>query len=173
MVVLDDLLCLLDNTLRLPECHRDYRQELSSNSHSRAFDRLIKSTHGVYEVCANLSLDRGDRDPKLIRLCDISPQDLEGKTVYKAVGCSACSNTGYHGRRGIYELLPMTSELRDLAFKRAPLGQLRAAAAASGMRNLLGDGKLKILDGGTTMEEVSRIAQVEGMVDIAEDSEVT
>ncbi len=102
---------------------------------------------------------------RLMRLCNITPADLEGRTIYKAVGCPKCSNTGYKGRRGIYELMVMNAELRELAFARAPLNQLRAAAMATGMRNLLGDGKLKILDGQTTLEEIARITQVEGVID--------
>ncbi len=103
--------------------------------------------------------------PRLMRLCNITPQELEGRTIYKAAGCPKCSNTGYKGRRGIYELMVMNAELRDLAFARAPLNQLRAAALGTGMRSLLGDGKLKILDGQTTLEEIARITQIEGVVD--------
>ncbi len=108
---------------------------------------------------------------RFLRLCGFTPQELEGKTIYKPVGCLKCSNAGFRGRRGIYELLLMTPEIRELAFKRAPLNQLRAAAAATGMRSLLGDGKLKILDGQTTPDEISRITQVEGVVDFSEDDE--
>jgi len=82
------------------------------------------------------------------------------------VGCQACGNKGFRGRRGIYELMVMNAEIRDLAFKRAPVNLIRTAAIGSGMRNLLGDGKLKILDGFTTLDEISRIAQVEGVVDV-------
>jgi type IV pilus assembly protein PilB len=108
-------------------------------------------------------------NPRLLRLCGFSPQEIEGKTIYKAVGCGKCSGTGYRGRRGIYEMMIMNSELRELAFKRAPLNQIRHAALNAGMRNLLGDGKLKILDGGTTPDEISRITQVEGVVDVSEE----
>jgi type IV pilus assembly protein PilB len=59
----------------------------------------------------------------------------------------------------------MNTELRELAFNRAPLSKVREVAVASGMRNLLGDGKLKILDGDTTLEEIARITQIEGVVD--------
>ena len=61
----------------------------------------------------------------------------------------------------------MNNELRELAFNRAPTNQLRRAAVASGMRTLLEDGKLKILRGVTTPDEVARIAQMEGV--LAED----
>jgi type IV pilus assembly protein PilB len=108
-------------------------------------------------------------DRKLLKLCGITKRDLEGKTLYKNVGCNACNGNGYRGRRGIYELMMMNSELRELAFKRAPVNQIRAAAKAGGMRDLLGDGRLKILDGDTTLAEVARLAQVEGIVDLSDD----
>jgi type IV pilus assembly protein PilB len=114
-----------------------------------------------------------DENPELkyLRLCGFTKEELEGRVLFKPVGCVKCGNAGYRGRRGVYELMHMTPEIRELAFKRAPLNQLRAAAMGAGMRTLLGDGKLKILDGFTTAEEISRIAQVEGVVDFAEDDE--
>ena len=66
-------------------------------------------------------------------------------------------------------MMVMNTEIRDLAFKRAPMNQIRSAALASGMRNLLGDGCLKILDVVTTPEEVARITQAEGFADIHEE----
>jgi len=116
-------------------------------------------------LCANCKKPCENPDHRLMRLCGLSSDDLKGATIYEAVGCTNCGNTGYHGRRGIYELMPMTQDLRELAFKRSPLTQIRAAALAGGMRNLLGDGRLKILDGLTTLEEVGRITQVEGLID--------
>ena len=110
---------------------------------------------------------------RLLNLVGFKKEDLVDKVIYKPVGCEKCGGNGYKGRRGIYEMMIMNSELRDLAFRRAPLAQLRDAAAASGMRNLVGDGRLKILDGFTTPDEISRIAQVEGVVDTEEENEPT
>ncbi len=120
-------------------------------------------------LCPKCKEPDTEPNPRLMKLVGLSPSDLEGKTIYKAVGCPDCSNTGYRGRQGIYELMLMNSEIRELAFKRAPVSQIRAAAIASGMRNLLGDGRLKILDGFTTMDEISRITQVEGLIDMEEE----
>ena len=61
-------------------------------------------------------------------------------------------------------MLQMNGPLRDLAFKRAPATELRAAARAGGMRNLLQDGKRKILSGVTTPEDLLRVTQAEGIV---------
>ncbi|GMU80376.1 MAG: Flp pilus assembly complex ATPase component TadA [Phycisphaerales bacterium] len=99
-----------------------------------------------------------------LKLLGITDRDLEGRHIYKGRGCQRCNGIGYRGRQGIFEMLEMNNELRELAFQRAPANQLRKAARAGGMRNLLEDGKLKILRGVTTPEEVARIAQLEGIV---------
>lgn len=109
-------------------------------------------------------------DSRLMALCGMSRSDLEGKTIYKPVGCKRCSNTGYRGRRGIYELMRMNAEIREMAFTRATVSDIRKAAQAAGMRNLLGDGKLKILEGKTTLSEIAKIAQVEGVVENEEET---
>lgn len=113
------------------------------------------------------SCKRPDPNPDAheMALCDIRPADLaNGRTIMMPVGCDKCGGTGFAGRRGVYEIMVMNAEIRDLTFKRSAVSALRKAAVASGMRTLLGDGKLKILDGGTTPHEVSKIAQVEGTV---------
>ncbi len=63
----------------------------------------------------------------------------------------------------------MNNELRELAFNRAPASQIRKAARAGGMKPLLFDGKRKILEGTTTLAEVARVAQVEGLIVDADD----
>jgi type II secretory ATPase GspE/PulE/Tfp pilus assembly ATPase PilB-like protein len=60
-------------------------------------------------------------------------------------------------------MVEMNSEIRDLAFNRAPASKLRAAAKATGMRTILEDGKIKILNGVTTPAELLRITQAEGV----------
>ena len=108
---------------------------------------------------------------RLLQLLNFKPEELQGQTIYRAEGCNRCAGTGYRGRQGIYELMLMNNAIRDLAFKRSPLSKLRHAAEASGMRNLVGDGKLKILEGKTTLEEVSRLAQAGGVVEMEQEEE--
>jgi len=100
-------------------------------------------------------------DPKFLKLVDISPEEAMGK-VMKAVGCPNCKGTGYRGRKAIFEMMIMNSEIRELAFQRAGVSKLRAAAVRGGMRSLLGDGRIKILKGVTTPDEVAKYAQIEG-----------
>ena len=110
-------------------------------------------------------------DPKLLRLCGISEEERQSGTIYKAVPTPDGGN-GYKGRQGIFELMEMNNEIRDLAFNTAPVSKIRAAAIASGMRPLLGDGKIKILKGVTTPEEIARVAQIEGVAMSDEELEV-
>ena len=63
-----------------------------------------------------------------------------------------------------FEMMAMNTQLRELAFDRAPTNKIRKAALASGMKSLLQDGKLKVLNGTTTAEEIVKVAQVEGIV---------
>jgi type II secretory ATPase GspE/PulE/Tfp pilus assembly ATPase PilB-like protein len=68
-------------------------------------------------------------------------------------------------------MLQMTTELRELAFAHATVAEMRKVAVRSGMRSLLQDGKVKILNGVTTMEEVARFAQADVLVAANMDSE--
>jgi type II secretory ATPase GspE/PulE/Tfp pilus assembly ATPase PilB-like protein len=98
-----------------------------------------------------------------MRLAGFKPSDLEGKTIYKPRGCDHCTGTGFRGRLGVFEMMVMNNELRDLAFQRSPTNKIRKAALASGMKSLLADGRLKVLNGTTTAEEIVKVAQVEGI----------
>jgi type IV pilus assembly protein PilB len=84
----------------------------------------------------------------------ISQEQLEGKTIYKADGCKQCQHVGYEGRTGIYELLTLNDELRDLVLARASTGEIMKAARQMGMQTLREAGILKVLDGITSIEEV-------------------
>jgi type II secretory ATPase GspE/PulE/Tfp pilus assembly ATPase PilB-like protein len=103
-------------------------------------------------------------DHKYLSLIDLKADDALGR-VYKAVGCPVCVNTGFRGRKAIFELLQLNSEIRDLAFHRAAVADLRAAALRAGMRPLVSDGRLKVLAGATTPDEIARVAQVAGVGD--------
>jgi general secretion pathway protein E/type IV pilus assembly protein PilB len=84
---------------------------------------------------------------------------LSKKTIYRAVGCPSCRGAGYQGRMGIYELLTVTEEIRDLATARVPSNELKKSARRSGMRTLREDGWEKVLAGDTTIDEVLRVTK--------------
>jgi type IV pilus assembly protein PilB len=115
----------------------------------------------IRKICPECREPDPNPDRFKLKLLGFSEDELTGLTVYRGRGCQRCSGTGYHGRLGIFEMLQMNSEMRELAFNRAPAMQLRKAAVASGMRTLRDDGKLKISKGTTTPDEILRVAQAD------------
>jgi type IV pilus assembly protein PilB len=86
----------------------------------------------------------------------IARQDIGTKQFFYGNGCDACNNTGYKGRKGIYELLRITDPIRELINERAPTVTLRQKALELGMVTLRQDGLRSIFAGDTTVEEVLR-----------------
>jgi general secretion pathway protein E len=79
--------------------------------------------------------------------------------VYRTRGCSACMGTGYSGRTGIYELLQMDDDIRNMVLKDTDANTIKKMAVERGMRTLRQDGACKVLSGWTTIEEVMRVTQ--------------
>jgi type II secretory ATPase GspE/PulE/Tfp pilus assembly ATPase PilB-like protein len=75
----------------------------------------------------------------------------------KGKGCQRCGNTGYKGRLGIYELLPMTDEIAALTVENSPANKIEDIAVKQGMCTLAQDGYLRVIEGTTTLEEVMRV----------------
>ncbi|MDB6129027.1 MAG: xpsE 3 [Verrucomicrobiales bacterium] len=82
---------------------------------------------------------------------------------YKAVGCKECRNTGYHGRRAIFEWMDTSAEIRKLILKNASSGEIGVAARKAGMRTLSDDGWRLVGMGETTPEEVFRVTKDSAM----------
>jgi len=89
-----------------------------------------------------------------LALLNLSPHDLGEKVFYYGRGCSTCNDTGYRGRKGIFELLVVNDAIRALINERAPTVVLRQKAVELGMVTLREDGLRSIFDGDTTIEEV-------------------
>ena len=98
-----------------------------------------------------------------LRAAGITPDQLSRATFMKGKGCSHCRNAGYRGRQAIFEMMRMTSQLRELTFAQAPTQELRRKARAGGMKTLLEDGILKALKGSTTLDEVLATCHTELM----------
>jgi general secretion pathway protein E/type IV pilus assembly protein PilB len=90
------------------------------------------------------------------RALNLTPDSLQNATLQKGRGCSDCSNTGFRGRMGIFEIFAIDDEARKLIYDKAPSSVLRARAREMGMRTLREDGIRKVLAGLTTPEEVIR-----------------
>ncbi len=89
----------------------------------------------------------------------VTPEMTKNANFAKGRGCGACQGTGYRGRLGIYELMMMSSKIRELTFNESPTEKLRQQAVTEGMRTLYWDGIDKALRGVTTLEEVYRVAK--------------
>lgn len=132
--------------------------------------QAIMAQRLIRVLCPKCAEPDPNPDTRLMQLVDIDPSENDGR-ILRAVGCGACNGVGYKGRKAIFEMLKMTTELREMAFARATVADMRQSAIRAGMRTLLQDGKLKILNGVTTMEEISRFAQAEVLVPSNIDSE--
>ncbi len=111
--------------------------------------RLLRS------ICRQCRTTYKPSDSLLAEL-GISRQDLGEKQFFCGKGCDACNNTGYKGRKGIYELLRITDPIRELINERAPTVTLKQKAVELGMVTLRQDGLRSIFAGDTTVEEVLR-----------------
>jgi len=89
-----------------------------------------------------------------LSLLNLSPHDIGDKVFYYGRGCANCNDTGYKGRKGIFELLVVSDSVRELINERAPTVVIRQKAVEEGMITLREDGLRGIFDGETTIEEV-------------------
>jgi type IV pilus assembly protein PilB len=89
-----------------------------------------------------------------LALLNLSPHDIGDKVFYYGRGCSACNDTGYRGRKGIFELMAISEPIRTLINEKAPTMVLRQKAIELGMITLREDGLRSIFDGDTTIEEI-------------------
>ena len=83
--------------------------------------------------------------------------------LYRGAGCRNCQGTGYRGRQGVFEMMPVTDEVRTLILERASSREIRKVAIRQGMNSLRGDGWRLIREGRTTPEEVLRLTKDETM----------
>ena len=126
--------------------------------------QAIMAQRLIRTLCEQCKQPDPDPDRKLMALLGMNDKDLGGKKIFRSVGCNACNNTGYRGRIGIFEMMMMTTEVRELAYKRSSSSVIRKVAIANGMKTLLEDGRVKVLNGVTTPKEIARVTQVEGVV---------
>src|ERR1051326_6214381 len=109
--------------------------------------RLLRS------ICPNCRESYKPNESLLAQL-EISKRDIGDRKFFYGKGCDVCNNTGYKGRKGIYELMKITDPLRELINERAPTVVLKQKAVDLGMVTLRQDGVRSIFEGDTTIEEV-------------------
>ena len=150
---------------------------LHTNDAPSAVIRLVDMGVEPYLISATVNACLAQRlARKICGKCKVSYQVAAGElrrfglkrdanemvTLYRGEGCDACRHTGYKGRLGIYELMRVNDEIRELVVRRAPLADIREAAKANGMHELKEDGLEKVLAGITTPDEVMRVVFTAG-----------
>ena len=147
---------------------------LHTNDAPGAVTRLIDVGMEPYLVASTLEMVVAQRLVRVIcKHCKepAPPQELEAmvatgvadppSVVYRGKGCRNCLGTGYRGRQGVFELMPISEEIRDLTVSRASSGKIREVAIRQGMNSLRGDGWRLVREGRTTVEEVMRLTKDE------------
>jgi general secretion pathway protein E len=110
------------------------------------------------KVCPDCKQPYKPSPEELSRL-DMKPGSVAN--LYRGTGCASCSQTGYRGRTGIFELMILDDEIRRLIGAKADSTAIKQAAIARGMVTLKQEGTAKVLQGFTSLEEVMRITQQE------------
>jgi len=151
---------------------------LHTNDAAEALPRLLDMGAEPYLLASSMTAIVGQRvvrqihadckteytpDPKVITdmkgvLGNLWPGNRDG-VLYKGQGDAECANSGYFGRIGIFEVLPITEKISRLILERSSSGIIEQQAKEDGMITLKQDGYLKVLEGISTIEEVLRVAQ--------------
>jgi type IV pilus assembly protein PilB len=116
---------------------------------------LICAQRLVRRVCSNCK-EPSPLPPAALTKVGFSPDDARSVVIQKGAGCEKCNNTGYKGRVGLYEVMELTDEVKELVLVGASSLELRKKAVEEGMLTLRQSGLRKIKDGMTTLEEVLR-----------------
>jgi type II secretory ATPase GspE/PulE/Tfp pilus assembly ATPase PilB-like protein len=99
--------------------------------------------------------------PTVEELSSIFVKSPENKIqLYKGIGCQACRKTGYHGRKGVFEILPVSPQIRKMITDGSSDGQIKQQAMQEGMRSLTKSAIDEVLQGTTTVEELMRVVDM-------------
>lgn len=128
---------------------------LTSSVNGVMGQRLVRTICPNCRVPARVAENLSFKESILMdELAKIAKKEIK---LFKGAGCKFCDNTGYKGRTGIFEIMVLNDEIRELALSRASSDQLHHAAIRSGMVPMKDDGLMKVLDGQTTIEEIARV----------------
>ncbi len=109
----------------------------------------------VRRICTKCKEPYEPTEEQLMEL-ELSPEDVEGRTFFRGVGCENCNHSGYKARMAIHEIMALDDEIKELVMRHASTAGLRAESRKRGMKTLRQSGLLGIYDGATTIEEVVR-----------------
>jgi type IV pilus assembly protein PilB len=116
---------------------------------------LICAQRLVRRICQDCKYPE-DLNPQVLIDSGFTPEEARTAKAYKGRGCAACGNKGYKGRVGLYEVLEVTDEVRELILVGASSLEIKRKAIEQGMISLRGSGLIKVAAGLTTLEEVIR-----------------
>lgn len=133
---------------------------LHTNDAAGGAVRLIDMGIDPYLITSTVQLFIAQRLVRVICSACKESYELNGKTLYRGVGCKKCNNSGYQGRVAIAEFLPLVPEIQDLIIAKASAKAIREKADALGMKTLSMDGEDKVRDGITTAEELLRVTSI-------------
>jgi type IV pilus assembly protein PilB len=114
---------------------------------------LILAQRLVRKVCQNCKQPIELPD-EVLRELQMTHEDAVGATIIKGEGCIDCNGTGYRGRQGVYEVMPITPKLREMILDRSSAGDIKKTAIGEGMLTLRRDALEKLKRGLTSVEEV-------------------
>ena len=109
----------------------------------------------VRKVCPRCKQAYDPNEEELMQL-ELVPEDVEGRQVFRGLGCDYCNQSGYKGRLGVFEIMLLDDEMRELIMQNASTQVLRAEGRKRGMRTLRQSGLLTLYDGVTTIDEIVR-----------------
>jgi type IV pilus assembly protein PilB len=114
---------------------------------------IITAQRLVRRICSNCKVE-ATYSPEVLESAQLTHEDATTLQFQKGEGCDACNGSGYSGRQGLYEVMPMTTELRRMVLAGSSAEDLKNQAVSEGMITLRRDGMLKVRRGVTTLEEV-------------------
>lgn len=122
---------------------------------------LVIAQRLVRMICPHCKTGTKPSDTDLLFLQSEGLETTDVKELFHGTGCHQCGHSGYIGRTGIYELLPLTPIIKEAILKKLPAEDVRRCAALEGVETMRADGLRKVLAGVTTLEELARVTRQE------------
>jgi type IV pilus assembly protein PilB len=113
---------------------------------------MVVAQRLLRKICLHCKTEAG-ADKKILLDAGFSEDEAESVTLYAGVGCEACGKTGFFGRSGIFEIMPVTRRIKSAIAADLPADQIKDIAISEGMKDLRRAALEKVMAGTTTLEE--------------------
>jgi type IV pilus assembly protein PilB len=127
--------------------------------------QAIMAQRLIRMLCQECKVSDPNPDKRQLQLIGLSEEEAAKGNISKPGSCTKCGNIGYRGRKAVFELMRMNTEIREMGQNQEPIERIREAARRGGMRTLVEDGVVKVLRGDTTPGEIAKHAQAEALTD--------